>query len=140
MYHSQMKNRILPTASILFGLLAAILPVLISKGKYPLLSLSSILIGLLFLSGGVLLYLKHRLAVFFCRIAAFASIMVGGVLSILLVWSGTYVKSIFGALGAVISGTLFMSLLAVANLFFLFPGILLYALRNRMTQGKSLSS
>ena len=110
----------------LFALLFVLVPLFVSKGKYPLLTVLSLVLGLLFAAAALLLVLGHARATAVNRLAALSAIAVGAILIVLLLTGGTYVRGIFGALGAVISGTLMMAVLAAANLFFLYPGIMLY--------------
>lgn len=110
----------------LFALLFVLVPLFVSKGKYPLLTVVTLLLGLLFAAAALLLAIGHSRATLVNRLAALCSIVVGAVLVVLLLTGGTYVRGIFGALGAVISGTLMMAVVATANLFFLYPGIMLY--------------
>ena len=109
-----------------FALFFILVPLFVSKGKYPVLTAVTVLIGSLFAAAAVLLLLGHARAVLVNRLAALTALAAGCVLVVLLFMAGTYVRGIFGALGTVISGTLMMAVLATANLFFIYPGIVLY--------------
>ena len=125
-----MKHTCIIACNLLFGILYPALPLFLSKGKYPLLTVAMLLLGLLFLGGATLLILKKRQAVTVSRIAALAAMAAGAVLLVLLAWGAAYVRAIFGALGAVIAGTLAMTMLAVLNFFWLYPAILLWRFRS----------
>jgi hypothetical protein len=125
-----MKHNVIIACNLLFGVLYPALPLFLSKGKYPLLTVAMLLLGLLFLGAAVLLILKQRQAVALNRVAALAAMATGAVLLVLLAWGAAYVRAIFGALGAVIAGTLVMTILAVLNFFWLYPATLLYRFRN----------
>lgn len=116
---------------ILLAALLALTPFFFAKGKYPLLTVACLLLALAWAAAGAGLWRRYRRADMCNRWAAYATLAVGASVLLLLVLGATYIVGIYGVLGQVISGVLWMAALVAANLFFLYPLLLLSWLKRR---------